>query len=36
MNAQSLLMSAAYYMEDAASPLNTLLWIGIAKIVRSR
>ena len=33
MNAQSLLMSAAYYMEDASSPVSTLLWIGLAVLV---
>ena len=30
MNAQSLLMSAAYYMEDVSDPVSTLLWIGLA------
>ena len=33
MNAQSLLMSAAYYMEDVSSPVSTLLWIGLAVLV---
>ena len=33
MNAQSLLMSAAYYMEDVSDPVSTLLWIGLAILV---
>ena len=33
MNAQSLLMSAAYYMEDPGSPLSTVLWIGLSILV---